>query len=414
MRRLSKELRPFVAVWLLAILMQLGWIALNYSPQFERFQSGDYRLYEMGGEHILQDGDFSNSLFLVRPPLFPLLIALLGLNTGTVLVVNAFIGAMTAPLTLFLARRIGLPPRWALIAGVITAIDPPNLIYSAYLGPEALANTLFAAALCLFVIGVTSEKRTLLWGIGGGVLLVLSSYARPASYLLWIPLGFAVVFFARKYARFAVVFMIVSAVGVGLRIVHNGIVFGNPTFSTIGVYNLLYYRAASVEHFAGNQDMDTVYTDLSTRVEALLGRDTSFVDAGTRHHHYAATAPLQNAMQTVALDIFVSHPVEYLVGIPIGLVRILILIGGVPTWAVVLVALWNTALLAMTLVGFEFARRARKYRALGTALLICAYYILGTIVVQTSGIDTRGRTILTPVLACAAAFALAKWFGRRQ
>jgi hypothetical protein len=398
----------------LAILIRFGWIAINYSPDFARFQSGDYRLYEIGGEHILQHGDFSNSLFLVRPPLFPLLIAFLGLNTSAVLVVNALVGALLAPLTLFLALRIGLQPRLALIAGVIAAVDPPSVIYSAYLGTEALANTFLAAAVCAFLIGVTSAKRTVMWGIASGILLVLATYTRPSSYLLWIPLGIGVLLFARKYARFAIAFMIVSGVGIGLWIVHNGVVFGNPTFSTIGVYNLLYYRAASVEHLATNQDLDTVYTELSTRVEALLGRDTSLVDAGTRHGHYAATAALQDAMQSVAINVFISHPLEYLVGIPIGLMRILILIEGVPNWAVAVVALWNTSLLALTLVGLELARRTRKYRELGTAVLIFAYYILGTIVVQTSGIDVRARTVLIPVLASAAAFALSKWCGSTE
>ena len=319
---LQRRLFPVMALLLLACGLRLGWIALNYTPDLSRFQNGDYTLYAIGGAHILDQHDLSNSLFLVRPPLFPLLIAGVGGSALAGLIVNALIGGLAAPLTLILARRSGVPPPWALVAGLIVAVDPPSLVYSAYLGAEALANTLLLLALVALVIGVDSPRGGLWWGIGAGIALVLSAWARPASYLLWIPLGIGLVIAHRQRWRMIVAFVLVSAAGIGLWMAHNAAVFGNSNFSTIGVYNLLYYRAASVEHQATGQDLDSVYIDLSTRVEARLGHDTSGIDAGTRQGHYAATAPLHAAMTAVALDVFRAYPLAYVYTLPIGAARI--------------------------------------------------------------------------------------------
>ncbi len=410
---LTKYRYRLLAIFLLALAVRLAWIALNYTADFSAFQDGDYTLYAIGGEHILQQGDFSNSLFLVRPPLFPLIIAALDLNTGAVLIFNALVGALAAPLTAMFAGRVGLAPRWAAAAGILVAIDPPGIVYSAYLGPEAIANTLLLLVLWILWTGIDADKHKIGLGIASGLLLVLAAYARPASYLLWIPLGIGIFVFFRKQKRLAVAFMLCSALGIGAWTAHNGLVFETPAFSTIGVYNLLYYRAASVQRMATGQPIDDVYVDLSARVEELLGRDPSAADTGTRHEHYAAAGQTQNAMQAVALDVFKSYPLAYAAGIPIGLARFLIVLNGMSGWAEVIVMLWNLVFLALAAVGIEVARRARNYRFAGLSLLLTAYFIVGTLAVQTSGIDTRARTMLTPIMALAAAFALSAFKNRR-
>lgn len=409
MHRFPGFTRRIIGLWLLASVLRLIWIVANYTDDFSRFQNGDYTLYAIGGEHFAEHHDFSNSLFLVRTPLFPLLITLLDSNTTVVLIVNALFGAAAAPLTMLLAREFSIPTSGQISAGLIVAFDPPSLIYNAFLGPESLANTWLLIAIVILVAGLSARRRIVAAGIAAGVALVLSSLARPASYLLWAPLGVWLLLFSRPKSWLIIPFMLTAAIGCGAWIAHNALVFDNPTFSTIGAYNLLYYRAASIERIAANQDIDDVYTALSTRVEERLGRGISQIDSGTRYSHYAATADVQNAMQAVALDVFIAHPLIYLATIPIGLTRILILVDNVSEWVEVILGAWNGVLLLLTVIGVIRMLRQRDTLMAGVTIIVCGYFIFGTILVQTSGIDSRAHTMLTPLFAIAATTTLGIW-----
>ena len=103
--------RWLLLVFALAVAVRLALIAVQYTNDLARFQSGDYTLYRIGGEHICAQRNTTNSLFLLRPPLFPLLVCLLGVNDWAVLLANAVIGAALAPLTIRPASRTR--PGWA-------------------------------------------------------------------------------------------------------------------------------------------------------------------------------------------------------------------------------------------------------------------------------------------------------------
>jgi hypothetical protein len=147
--------------------------------------------------------------------------------------------------------------------------------------------------------------------------------------------------------------------------------------------------------------IDETYVELSRRVEALLGHDTGAVDGGTRHGHYAATAELQAAMQQIALEVFRAYPLVYVATIPLGLYRTLLSLNFGPGWLQALALIWNGGLLLAALAGlWIFWRRA--YALFWLVALVGGYFIAGTLIVQTSGIDVRARTMLTPLMAVAA------------
>ena len=172
-----------LAVFALAVAVRLALIAIQYTDDLAHFQSGDYTLYRIGGEHICAQGDTSNSLFLLRPPLFPLVVCALGVDDRAVLLANAIIGAALAPLTVILARQLRLGPRPAQAAGLVVALDPASVAYSAWLGADlgqrdADGDDRRPAA----------RRAVRAWlaraglGRGGGIALVLSVLARPAPY----------------------------------------------------------------------------------------------------------------------------------------------------------------------------------------------------------------------------------------
>ena len=404
------------AIFAIACALRLVYVGARYTSDLSSFQDGDYRLYEIGAEHLKLNGRLDNSLFLVRPPAFPIMIYLFDLNGTAVLLANVILGALIAPLTCVLARQCGLSSGISLFTGLIVAIDPTSIIYSAYLGSESLANITLLAALMLLIAGVQSAtaRKALALAAVAGVVLAVSSLVRPATFLVWIVLaGWGLICYRAKWAAI-VLFALVSAAGIGAWIVHNGNVFGNPTFSTIGGYNLLYYRAASVESRGSGLSIDETYVELSRRVEARLGHDTTHVDGATRHGHYAATAELQPAMLAVALDVFTTYPIVYLLTIPIGLYRILGWTQNVSGWLLPILAIWNLGLVLGAIAGLMALFRRRQYTVFWLILLVCAYYIAGTIIVQTSGIDTRARTMLTPLFAVAIVYWWALVLKRRR
>ncbi len=406
--------RTLLLVFLAALAVRLAFVGARYTDDLSRFQTGDYTLYWIGADHILSQGDLSNSLFLLRPPLFAALIAVLDLDNLAVLLCNVVLGALLAPLSVILARQLTLGSRAPLAVGLIVALDPASVVYSAFLGPEPLANLTFLGMLValLHAVLVCRGGRALLWGGLAGLLLALSTLARPAPYLVWIPLALWLLIAYRQQWRTVAVYVLVGLIGIGGWVAHNAQVFDNPTVSSVGAYSMLYYRAASVEHWGADHDMDTVYTDLARRVEARLGHDTSQVTALTRHSHYSGPTALTNAMTATALDTFERYPAAYLATLPVGLARMYSLTNALPRWTLIVEAPWNLVLTLGALAGVLLAARRREWLlALGVALPVL-YYTAGTLFVQTSGMDTRMRTMLTPFLAVGlvvAAMRSAEW-----
>ncbi len=410
-------LRLLGLLCVLAAGLRLGLIAWHWDGTATWFESGDYILYHIGGEHILTKHDFSNSLFLVRTPLFPVLIAALGGNDLAVLIANALIGVAVVPLTYLLARQFGLGERLALGAALVSALDPTAVNYSAFLGTEALANTLTPAAVValLFAMQRPERWRSYVWATVAALLLVLSAYARPSAYVLWIPLGAWVAFVYRRRWRVVALFVLVSALGVGAWIVHNQRVFHNATFSTIGPYTMAYYRAASVEHIATGDSMDTIYTRINQRVVELAGLDLP-VTPDTRHHFLASSPEVARALTQTSLEIFGAHPLVYLATFPLGFVRLYgfathSLVRSLSALALVEMG-WNVLFTLLAFWGLWIAwRRQRVWWSWGV-LLIVAYYTIGTLLVKSAGMTTRERSVLTPWLAIAFVYGVAAFYRR--
>ncbi|HEX3049318.1 MAG TPA: hypothetical protein VHP83_01585 [Aggregatilineaceae bacterium] len=403
-------------IFALALLARFALIAMLYTPDLTRFQSGDWELYRIGGEYIRAEGDFSNSLFLLRPPLFPVLIALLDGDGQAVLYTNVIIGAAMAPLAVLFARQVKLSMGAALAVGVIVALDPANIAYSAWLGAEPLANTMFMIMLVALLHAVVYADgwRALAWAALAGVALSMSVWSRPAAYLIWTGLSVWLVLVYRRKWMVIAVYALVSVIGIGAWVVHNGRVFDNYTVSSVGAYSMLYYRAASVEHWGSGDDMDAVYLRLAARVEEKMGRDPSKVNDLTRHTHYAGSSELTDAMMETALETFKKYPAAYVFTIPIGLGRMYGFSSQIPNWMRPLEVLWNLVFVAGTAVGLGYAFRRRECLLLWITVLVCGYYTVGTLVAQTSGMDARMRTMLAPLMAAALVYGVIAFRTQRQ
>ena len=302
----------------------------------------------------------------------------------------------------------------ALLAACIVAIDPTSIRYSSVLLAEPLANLLLAFGfISLIALKQAGARRTVMaWGLLAGGFIILSALTRPAAYLLWIPMAFWVAFARKRWRALAVVSLAALAFsGMMLWKQHNATYLRNSSFTTIGTFNLLYYRAASVFHQATQQDINTVYVTLAGRVEAELGDNAPNITRDRRWHHRASPAQMESMMTAVALDVFREYPLYYLLTIPVGLYRTLLEIWTFPMWFSIG---WNAVFLLTASYGlWQFIRQRRWVEGL-FLLLPCAYFLAGTLLVQTSGIDTRARVMVTPLLAVMAAHGAVYWINRRR
>ncbi len=189
---LSHARLAMLAVVLLGLLLRSAYVAAIYEPSLLAYGLDDYILYRVGAELIARgDLGFSHDLFLLRPPLFPLLVAALQLNNFAVIAANILLGTSIIPLTYLLARMMRLSPRWSLLTALLVALDPTSIKYAGVLAAEPLANALLCAAfVCLLATRASQHGwKAFFWGGMAGGCLILSAFARPAAYMLWLPMA---------------------------------------------------------------------------------------------------------------------------------------------------------------------------------------------------------------------------------
>jgi len=411
---LQKLWVKLLLITLLSVGLRIGYgiYILNTNPQLA--DTGDYVLYSVGARDFDTNRNFTNSIFLVRPPLFPLFVWLLNDNDTLVLFANAIIGGLMAPFTYLLGRQLGVDERWSLLAAGIMAVDMLSVRYSAFLAPEAIANltTLLMMVCLLAAVHVETKRASIFWGVLAAVMLLVSAYTRPAIYLMWTGLSLWLLIAYRKRWLSWVLFAAVSFGGIQVWSMHNAQVFGNHTFSTVSAFTLTFYRAAAVQNLATDATIDEVYMDITRRVEVKLGNDPNLADEGTRFGYHAASPEIEAALTDVSLEIFQEYPVVFVATIPVGFIRMFDLAPRVPPlerifdWEHYPTYIWNWLLLLLPIYGLWQAIQQKNWLLFWTVFLTMGYFTAGTLLVKSAGMEGRERTMLTPFMAVGAVYAL--------
>ena len=406
------------AIILLGLALRIAYTSSVYGLTLDLDYPGDYWDYHIAAKQILRgDTAFTHPIFLLRPPLYPLVVAALDVHRPLLLILNQLLAIMIIPLTHLLARQLRLPHQLALLAALLVALDPTSIKYSGILLAEPLANLLLAAAFAALLALKRTQSRTatLTWGLAAGALIALSALTRPAAYLLWIPLA-AWVIGARwtKGLRLlaALALAAPNLLGIGLWQSHNMAAFSNGSFTSVGAFNLLYYRAAATLHLAqGRQDIDAVKISLARRVEERLGNGADDFAEEWRVRHRAPTAPGEAGMRNVALEVIFNHPAEFALAALIGALQSLI-----EVWGALSVpgAVWNIALMIAAAFGLWSLFCQRHWLEAMFLVLPCLYFLSGTVAVCTTCMDTRARVMITPLLAILAACGIMHLLNRRR
>lgn len=189
------------------------------------------------------------ALDLIRPPVYPLLLALLYRVAGVVpwhaLLVNALLAALTNVL-LHRAAKDAIGPRAAMVVAVVFAFDPSLVLLSNMLLCEVLYLLLCVAALA--ALRAPLEERFAPHRFGAyaaaGALLGLATLTRPAAQAL--PLVLAIVFALRAWrtparpALAALVLVVAFVATLSPWMLRNRAVYGVASVSEIQVTSPLF------------------------------------------------------------------------------------------------------------------------------------------------------------------------------
>ena len=422
--------RPMLLI--LAVGLLARWLTFYYFYHVYTTSGGAHfspiadeaNTYEVLARQLLVGNGFSQELFSYRPPLQPMFIAFIYVMLGrasplVAAFAQTFVGAGVGVLTFLAARELRTPRLVQLWSGLLVALDPASVIIGLTLMAETLSNV-FVAAGTLFTIRLLRSGRLRDAAATGGCI-ALATLARPTSIYLWVLLLLAIVRMVPRFLPKAAVFMAVFAVGVLPWYVRNQVYHNVFRFSTVGNFNLLFYGAVSVKHWATGESPQELEAQFSYDLDRRLGRAEARdnYDYSSKWKFIVADDPQVNAEITrMALEVFREHPLAYIATSPRRLAKMYAFTNdlakfGPARW---LEIVFNLAFYALSLCGIIWAWLNHE-RVLLTSTLIPIIYFSVILLFSGSGsaMDTRARTPFAFCLAILAVRgALWLWEWERQ
>ncbi len=403
-------------VFILALVLRLALLSyrinvLNITPLQNSPDAIEYLLL---GKALLNGWDWSSGYFAARPPLMPLLVAavytVFGESQTAVAVANVILSAATATLACLIAAQLTHSIPAARLAGILVAIDPASIANSINVQAETLANFWFA--LSMLFLAHTIQRQKVRDAALAGLALGLATLARPTTIYLFIFALPVFVFIAkhlRDRLRLYFAFAVFPALFALLWSARNLAYIGEYTYTTVSDFNLLFYRAVSVERWArGGVSDDAIRREFAIEVERRLGSsvDPSEVDAGFFWRNFSDKDGRRvRIMRQMALEVYLAHPLWYAATIPAGVYHIYAYTDmfGEPF---VPELLYNLFLYAAAAAGGVICWRRRWWPTLAISLTVIGYITLATLISQTTGMDTRMRTSAAAAFAVPAAVGL--------
>jgi 4-amino-4-deoxy-L-arabinose transferase-like glycosyltransferase len=161
-----------------------SFVVINDAADYWRLAASIAGGHGFGVSHVAPGGGAT----ALRPPAFPLLLALVVLVAGHHVIaarlLAAVLGAVAAGLVVVLASQVSSDPRKPLIAGLIAAIAPPMVIPSTSLMSEALFVPL---SLGVIATALAYRQGATRWMLVCGLLLGLATLTRPVGAFLVLP-----------------------------------------------------------------------------------------------------------------------------------------------------------------------------------------------------------------------------------
>jgi hypothetical protein len=311
----------------MGFLLRLGLVvSILFVTGGEGFVLPDSGSYLSSAESIVQQGSFLGNQGLpqiVRSPGYPVFLAvgfLMGIPKLWGVVVQSVLGACLVLAVVELSKQLGFDQSQGTLAGVLLAMEPLSILYSA----KIMTETLFTVLLMLFILSVLRLIRVPSYRnvIFSAILLVTATYVRPITLYLPIILLFLFGWLAwkrkdwLKWLGYTTIFLFVFYGLVAGWVYRNYTVADYPHFSAVSARTVYRYHAAAVK-----ADLkDVSYYEMR---ESLKDQELDYRDL-PRSRAILVRAKNFESIRSKGLSILVNNPFVY---IPIhlnGMVRVML------------------------------------------------------------------------------------------
>jgi 4-amino-4-deoxy-L-arabinose transferase-like glycosyltransferase len=301
----------FWAVAALAFLLRLGAFLAVDRPS-GLFHPLDSAEYDRLGWNLAAHGSYSlaktepHTPDLTRTPVYPGYVAfcysVFGHRPAVVVASQLVMGTATCLLVYALAAILG-GPRAGCVSGVLLAVDPLSVTFSALLMSETLFTLLFTGSLCCLVS--YARRPRVGAALATATLASVALMCRPIA-ILW-PLTILLVCVVSAWTRgkwqplvHAGLVALLVAVTVGSWVVRNQRVGGLPVLSTVQGINLYYHRAARIVAAEDNISLAEAQRLLERRLHESPEEETA--EPASEYHH----------MERAGREIILGSPGVYL------------------------------------------------------------------------------------------------------
>ncbi len=383
--------------------------SIHFDPTY-----GEANTYEIPARTMLQAWDFSHPLLDYRPPIQGLFISLFytifGEQPLLPLAAQQLTSAAIAIPAILIARELGFSKRVQLAVGLIVALDIASIVIGLTLMAETLGNFLLTIFL-LYYIRLLKNSR---WqdAVLAAIALGLSTLTRPTPiyYLVFalVPMVFFVKRWPQKMAVLTGVFLIIVLPWFYRNQVHAG----EFTISTVGNFDLLFYKGVSVYSKANNISPEEADAELAYQLDLRLGQAGDRADYSVDDKWKFLTAGdsrTEEALTSYAFEIFRAYPLTYIAVTPGHLAKMILKTNLLEIislrWLYAIEYPFHAVGYLLVLAGTILALVRRHWLLLSVTVLPIAYFIGVPLILGGTGMDTRARTPVTTSFVLLAVYA---------
>lgn len=379
---------------------------------FGQLGSRDQWEYRAMALSLLNGEGFTYFDFSLRPPVYPLFIALIYSfvpdNYVFVLWLQLPLAAASVVLAYKIAYLLTRSRAIALLTGILLAIEPSHLDTASSVMSETIHNLCLLIAI-YYLVRQLRDKR-MIYAIAHGFFAGLAFLSRAVTvYLPLLTSGVLLVYKPRSWKKALAAFTAALVLG-SLWSYRNFVEAGFFSISGTGSYTLLFYKMVSVESRATGRDPQDVAADYAYQVEQRLGntnitRDELFDNAVGRTENLHPDSARKAVIDQLAREKVFDYPVWFTI---MTLVATVLLYEPVPLIPIPIAIqiIYTGGLLVFCIMGIVCSLRDHSYDLCVIGGCVILYYVALTSLSMSGLVQTRFRTPFMPFLIMFSAYGI--------
>ncbi|MFH1226905.1 MAG: glycosyltransferase family 39 protein [Planctomycetota bacterium] len=270
----------------------------------------------------IKNGDFSNYTG-IRTPLYPLILALVGLDNNLVWVLQSILGIFITLLLFYIALNISGNALVSFITGLLYNLIYNQICFESDILPEAISIFLVILSVHIFIKMLAQEEFKNGWLIILGITSALAGLAKPYLALLPIVYVIFVMYFTSKkgatlsaIAKNSIILSLPLIILIGGWSTFNKIKLGYFGPTTLTGYNLTQHSGSFMELAPEKYSkIKAIYLKFRQKRIEETGSHSGTIWQAYPEMQTATGLPfgeLSKVLTSMSLEMFAYHPLLYL------------------------------------------------------------------------------------------------------